>query len=138
MTCKRLQAFSAHLSGARITSRGSQRQRKFSACAARTEAVPVKELAARPSEPPSVGKHSGKAHGNIKQQPSLDSCSVSLVRRPAVSTLRPRGPGRMLERDSDAMNPEARCRADGPCRGGGGGKSETGGGGTPGAGFFSC
>ncbi len=40
----------------------------------------VKELAARPTEPPSVGKHSGKAHGNIKQQPSLDSCSVSLVR----------------------------------------------------------
>src|SRR3989442_7565137 len=69
-----------HLAGARIASRGSQRQGKFSAWAARTEAVLVKALASRPSEPPSVGKHSGKAHGNIKQQRSLDSCSVSLVR----------------------------------------------------------
>src|SRR2546427_6996419 len=69
-----------HLSGARIASRGSQRQGKFSAWAARTEAVLVKELAARPSEPPNVGKHSGKAHGNIKQQRSLDSCSGSIVR----------------------------------------------------------
>src|SRR5438552_3867238 len=66
---------------------------KFSAWAATTEAVLVKELAARPSEPPSVGKHSGKAHGNIKRQGNLDPYSGSLVRCPAAPTLRLAVPG---------------------------------------------
>src|SRR5439155_13822567 len=90
---------------ARIASRGSQRQGKFSAWAARTEAVLVKEVAARPSEPPSVGKHSVKAHGNIKQQRSLDSCSVSLVRSPPSPRSRTKRRGR-------AASPPPPQRAD--------------------------